>query len=472
MKPYYRLIVLFALFSNITAWSQNPTWTIARSTDFYYSGASSLNDDLPSKKLKEGTKVEGIASYTNVYFQVKLENGEIGFVQLVDIAEAKDLIIEDSIHLRSKDDHNDRGAFYQAKTAKIIKEGKHYVYVELDNGKRGYTPYSYIHPAIKDSIPEINQTARRIIHNDILLKKVVNKPVDEVTNQLGPPSGLWYESESDQNGWIFYRYYTVVKDKKRSRKLWLSFKNGLVTGDSLSKGERFFAERLPLAQTWRKTFDWSYILEEPLYESNAGPSWFDRFQDKNWLTWIIGKLVWIAILVIIFALPSFVLWPVFIILSRIKSLSNTAVLFIYSLVLIFGFYFYMLGLELQVLHESTWFALIGCTLGWVYGTNRYNGIVTYNRCPNCHTMYSASDAGTSWVGRAFARKKVARDVYSHQTSRHQSSNNTTYITNHYDRHWDDEVTRTDKYKDHRHCTVCGYDWEVEWEKKTTKTFYN
>ena len=472
MRPSIPILMAAAMVLSVALSAANPTWTIARSTELYYSGASSIVDDLPSKRLKAGTKVEGIASYTAVYFQVKLENGEIGFVKLVDISEAKDLIIRDSIHLRSKDDRNDRGAFYQAETAKIIKEGEHYVYVELDNGKRGYTPYSYVHPVIWDSVPEINQTARRIIHNDILLKKVLDSPIEEAIEELGPPSGLWYENESAQKGWIFYRYYTVVKDKKRSRKLWLSFENGVVVGDSISKGEKFFIERLPLAQTWRKTLDWSHLLEESIYESKTGPTWFDRFQDMNWFTWIIGKILLFLFLVMVLALPSFVLWPVFIVLSRIKSLSNTAVLFLYSLVLIIGFYLYMLGLGLQVAHESPWFALIGCTLAWVYGTNRYKGIISYNRCPACHTMYSASDAGTSWIGRAFSRKKVARDVYSHQSSRYQSSNNTTYVTNHYDRHWDDEVTRTDKYRDHRHCTVCGYEWDVEWEKKTTKTFKN
>ena len=399
-----------------------------------------------------------------------MDNGEIGYVNLIDIKEAEKIQIYDSIYLNETDNRRSRGKYHKAKSAIILDEAKlSTVYLRLDNGYKGYAPLNAIHPIAFDSLPEINQTAKRILHHKVLNQKTYNKKIPEVIETLGPPSGLWFENEKVQNGYIFYSYYIIVKDKKRSSKLWLPFEKGVVVGDSISKGEKYFSERLPLAQTFRKNLNLGTLTDPPLYETQNEVSWWEKFQDMNWFTWLLGKIVWLLTIAIVFSLPAIVIFPLLILIARIRALNNTMVIASYVILIFVFFYFYMLWLELQVFYQSSWLALVLCSIFWFIATKRYWSLIDYNRCPSCYALYSASDYGTSLVGRIRSKQKVARDVYSHQTSRDSISSNTKYVTNHYDRHWDDKITTTEKYKDHRHCVECGYDWDVERETQTTKT---
>ncbi len=464
----YLLLIGFLIQST---WSQNSNWTLKNDTEFYYSGVSSRKQNkLPFKKLRKNTRVNGIATYTAKFCQVCLENGEIGYVNLIDIKEAEKIRIYDSIYLKETENRKSRGKYHNAESAIILKEAElSTVYLKLDNGYKGYAPFNAIHPIAFDSLPEINQTAKRILHHEVLRESTYNIELSEVIETLGPPSGLWFDNEKEQNGYIFYSYYIIVKDKKRSSRLWLPFEKGVVKGDSIINGEKYFSERLPLAQTFRKNLNLASLTEPPLYEPNNEVSWWDEFQDMNWLTWLLGKFVWLLTIALVFSLPAIVLYPLLILIARIRRLNNTMVIGLY-VILIFGcFYFYMLWLELQVFYQSSWLALILCSVFWFMATKSYWSLIEYNRCPACHALYSASDHGTSLVGRIRSKQKVARDVFSHQTSRNSISGNTKYVENHYNRHWDDKITTTEKYKDHRHCVECGYNWDVKRETTTTKT---
>lgn len=466
---------LIALWLPFSAPGQNLEWELLRSSRLYYEDVPSAihKDERPFLNLSRGAKVKPIAYYKGLYVQVLTEKGEIGFVEYPNLKEAQVFTLSDTLMLREKPDYDRRvktSPLMPGQKAWIVKEEeKRFLQIKAEDGSKGWIGVGKIEPDAFDSLPEIEQLASRIIHHKVLAKKTLGKPLAELSEILGPPTGLWYTDASDSSGMVFYEYYLVVRDKKRHKGMWLEFaQNHITAADSLAKGERFFAERLPLAQAFRQVFNFEVLLKSPLYEEpGAGPSWWDKFKDLNWFTWLIGAIVWVLTIVILLAFPALFLLPLYNLLMGREKLSNGALTWIIALMQIVVFYFYILILELQVLYDSAWFPLIGCTLmAWITFQRAMN-IMSYHRCEVCHSFRQTEDAGTQYLGKDVSVSKVTRDEY--RGSRTAWDGETKVNIQEYERHYDDEVTTTKNYLDHRHCTVCDHRWSIKRSITHTKT---
>lgn len=153
--------------------------------------------------------------------------------------------------------------------------------------------------------------------------------------------------------------------------------------------------------------------------------------------------------------------------AKIRALSNGFVKFFNFLIHFSIFYFFILIMELHVTYEQNGVVLIISGIAWFITVRLNNRMINYNRCPNCHAFGQTSDRGTSFLGRYFTMTKVTRDVYKGSSSYGNST------IKYYDRHYDDEVTETLQYRDHRQFLECGYLWDLDREEEgKTKIYYN
>jgi len=223
----------------------------------------------------------------------------------------------------------------------------------------------------------------------------------------------------------------------------------------LGKAKKAIAETLPLAGLVRSVgFNWITNPKSNYYDK-GGQSWWSRFKNKNFIFKIIGFFVWLIIIFLFFSIPQFISWPFRRLIIAIKPLGNLIVKFINFILLTFFMYLFFLILTLYIAFDQFLIMLIFTLIPWFIFIKWNNSNVNYNRCPRCHTMWTASDQGSTHTGTNKSKKWKSRDVYKGENR----SGNTK--TKHYERHWDEEITTKENYLDHRRCQNCGYEWDVE-----------
>jgi hypothetical protein len=192
-----------------------------------------------------------IASYKGRYYQVRLATGELGLVSLEDIKEASELYALDTvttlkIEERGQEDHDHLILSGEAVSLLDVTE-KSLLKILLKDGAVRYTYTSRFRANFHDSLPEIRQLRLRIYDHEKLINKLNGLSPWQLEEELDLPMGLWLDPDKDSSGFAFYEDVLVVENEKRSRYLWLYFKNNAIVKDSISKGFKVFVERMPLA---------------------------------------------------------------------------------------------------------------------------------------------------------------------------------------------------------------------------------
>jgi len=272
---------------------------------------------------------------------------------------------------------------------------------------------------------------------------------------IGPASVFIYTNNEQTASELYFRYAIGVQDKKRHKGLKILYDGNVANEITLlGAAKKSIAEKLPLAGLIRNlNLNWLSNKKSAYYEKD-GENWWSKFKKKNFFTKVIGFIVSIILLFLFFSIPQFISWPFRRLIISIKPMGNGLVKFINFLLLTLFMYFFFLVLTLNVILEEFLVIAIFTIIPWFIFMRRNNSNINYNRCPSCHTMWSADDKGSTHTGTEESTALKARDVYTGTTR----SGNTE--TKHYTRHHDEEITTTENYLDHRKCQNCGFEWDV------------
>ena len=468
------LVLLFIQVVNISA--ATDTWTIKNTCDLYWKTFTS-RDGVKMEtgiKVMKGTIATPLARITLKYLKIKLPTGEIGYVDYMNIVESNllinkkeiDFVFGDHWILRARDDQKKTLPIgTEAYYLETQKNGGIYK-VRLKDGTIGCVIRGHMLPKIFDDVPEVHQTNNDIYRYDKLVQKLEHMTSEQVFEEFGEPSALVYLENNKAEA--FYRYIIAVKDKKRYEDIKFHFVNDKVVNvELLGKGKNKIVEKLPFANFVRG-FDFNKLASRDYFmKKNTKKNFFDKFKQKNWITKIIGIIITIFLIFLFFSIPQFIFLPFFFIFAFMKFFPNGFVKFLNFIFLTAFYYAAFLFLTLHIVLTQPLIYAIGTVFCYIIYVKWNYKTISYNRCPRCRGMWTATGRGTTKTGENQETQKVERRVYKGRTTSSSGQK-----TDHYDQHWDDEVTTREHFKDHRKCRVCSYDWDVDRTESSKETHYH
>lgn len=474
LKKGMSFLLIFLLASSIILaqeeTKERETWTVKNNTWLCWDTYQSKGE--PSIELKQvwaGTKVIPFANQA-FSFKVELPSGEYGLIVADDLEEAHWVVNErpDSIKFYPNAEYG-QGNYEllppgtRAYRIATIQNGGVYT-VRLEDGRTGSVIRHYMRSPYFKSLPEVDQQFHRIFAIDKLQENLINNTKEQTLDYLGPASAFVYTNNDQTSSELYFEYVIAVQQKMRHNGIKVVYDNDQAKEIVLlGKAKKSIAEKLPLAGLIRSiNFNWISNSKKS-YNEKSGENWWSKFRKKNFFTKVLGFIVSIIGIFIFFSIPQLISWPFRRLIIAIKPMGNGLVKFINFILLTAFMYFFFLVLTLYVILDQFLVIAIFTLIPWFIYVKRNNSTINYNRCPNCHTMWSAEDKGSTHTGTDKSRAWKARDVYKGSTT----SGNVT--TKHYDRHWDEEITTTESYLDHRKCQNCGYDWDVQRQESSKHT---
>jgi len=476
--PKKKLIIIFLTLFILTTLSaqeetkDRETWTVKNNTWLCWDTYQSKGEPpIELKQVWAGTKVIPFANQA-FSFKVELPSGEYGFILADDLEEANWVVNEraDSIKFYPNAEYG-QGKYKllppgtKAYRLATIQNGGVYT-VRLEDGRTGSVIRHYMRSPYFKSLPTVNQEFHRIYSIEIMEEKIIEKTREETIDFLGPASAFIYTTNDQTSSELYFEYVIAVQNNMRHRGIKVRYTNNEAKEIVLfDKAKKSIAEKLPLAGLVRSIdFNWLNNRKANYYDQSK-TNWWTKFRKKNFFTKMLGFIVGLIGLIIFFSIPQLISWPFRRLINSIKPLGNGLVKFINFILLTAFMYFFFLVLVLYMILTQFLIMAIFTLIPWFIYIKCNNSTINYNRCPRCHTMWSAEDKGSTHTGTEKSRAWKTRDVYKGSTT----SGNVT--TKHYDRHNDEEITTKESYLDHRKCQNCGYDWDVnrvETSKHTIK----
>ena len=459
------LLFFILVFSSLCAKEEvtevQKVWTIRNNTWLLWKNSQYKNDaPIELKQVWKGTKVTPSKSYASC-FQVTLPSGEYGFINFLDIEDSYWVENVDSIKFYYGDKWG-AGEFEmlppgtRAYRLEILDNGGIYK-IRLENGRTGTVIKHYMRSPYFRILPEVNQKFTRIYSLEKLQNKLIGKAQEEAIKYIGPASAFIYTNAEKTSSELYFRYVIGVQDKKRHKGLKISYDGDVANEITLlGSAKKSIAEKLPLAGLIRSMNLNRYFnpIKNYIRKRDTKEGWWSKFTKKNLFTKIIGIIVWLIGIFLFFSIPQLLSWPFRRLIIAIKPMGNGFVKFFNFILLTAFMYFFFLVLTLNVILDQFILVVIFTLFPWYIYVRRNNSNINYNRCPRCHTMWSADDKGSTHTGTEKSRAWKQRDVDKGTTT----SGNVR--TKHIDRHWDEEITTTENYLDHRKCQNCGFEWDV------------
>ena len=455
------VLILSSLCAKEEVAEISEVWTIRNNTWLLWRNSQFKNDaPIELKQVWKGTKVTPTKSYASC-FQVTLPSGEFGFINYQDIEDTYWVENVDSIKFFYGDKWG-AGEFEmlppgtRAYRLEILDNGGIYK-IRLKDGRTGTVIKHYMRSPYFRTLPEVNQKFIRIYSLEKLQKKLLGKTREEAIDFIGPASAFIYTNNDQTSSELYFRYAMAVKDKMRHKGLKISYDGNVANEITLlGSAKKAMAERLPLAGLIRNMNLNKYFnpIKNYIRETDTKEGWWSKFTKKNLFTKIIGIIVWLIGIFLFFSIPQLLSWPFRRLIISIKPMGNGLVKFINFLLLTGFMYLFFLVLTLNVILDQFILVVIFTLFPWFIYVRRNSSTINYNRCPRCHTMWSADDKGSTHTGTEHSRAWKTRDVYK------GSSTSGNVTTKHYDRHHDEEITTTENYLDHRKCQNCGFEWDV------------
>ncbi len=336
-----------------------------------------------------------------------------------------------------------------------------YLKIKFEDGRTLWGLENDFTLPIMHSLPEIEQLFAHVTNQEKVKSNFMGQPLSEFEQQYGSALSIINKQA--------YFEHLVVADKKMHYDgvfLNLDEQNNIKDIQYLNNGRQRKYEIFPLVATFRNA-EIQNIERSFLYERDFEWKWWNNFKQKNWITRIIAGIVWFIrlalIIIVIFSVPRIVIAPLLQIFLFCKCLSNGTVILFSLIVMLVAYYLYFV---LVILELDQWLIpLAGSLVFFIFWLRKLITDISYNRCPNCNSMYSALSEGSSFMGRKTTKTRGTYDVYKGTTE------TSTTITKKYERRDKLTTKHVDSYLDHRMCAMCGYKWDVDREEVDEKTKY-
>ncbi len=435
----------------------------------------------PKTYVPAGTQVKPLAEMGSQWVLVEIPSGQRGFLYFRLLkgyreVEAKEGAVVTQRRGAEKGDTLQQGTqalvvdYYTDKSSVVWVD---YLKLRLPDGSVAWgKERQFERPFMKD-LPEINQLFNYQTTPQALEKHAIGKPLQEVEERYGLATGLIRHKGELL---AYFRHIIVVKDGTHhdGRLIMELDQDTLVKKIRLpEETETRFYDRIPLVR-WMRNFEPGGRMQlGSYYDSDGGIQWWQNFKDIHWTTriigWIIGIIVGLILFFLFYSIPRIVVSPLFQFFMFTRVLGN-------GMVKLFNFFIFLAAMYLYfvytVLVMDQWLIpAIGTIVAFIVWWKVHSKNLRYNRCPRCHTMYSAMDKGDTFTGRTRNVTWGTYDVYKGKTESRSSTQ--SVVTHHYERRDKKDVKVLDHYLDHRTCAVCGYQWDVavtETREKYTRKY--
>jgi hypothetical protein len=435
--------------------------------------------ELPEVKqkiyLKSGTELKPIAEIGN-WLQVETSDGQRGLVKYTLLKGSRYVSANANAKVFFKIGSNEKDAIAPGTKARVLERTKRegrfgeelYLKIKLEDGSVKWANDYDFHNLIYNNIPEINQLYNYHTNISMIQKNMIGKSLSEIESQYGTASSVLKVNGKHQ---AYFRYLIVVDQKKHHEGILVNLDDNDVAKniEYTDEGQTRYFDHFPLVNTMRNLeIDKKTGFE---FYKNEGIQfqWWENFMDMNWFTMIIGWIVKIIILLIviflIFSIPRLFVSPIMQLFAFTRFFGNGMVKLINSLIYLAATYLFFV---LMIIIMDQWLIpAIGSVLVFVLWWKRHISNISYNRCPYCHTMYSALDEGSTYKGQTENVTWGTYDVYKGSSTHY--SGDTKITTSNYDRRDKKTTEIIDHYLDHRMCARCSYQWDVDRDEKEKYT---
>lgn len=439
--------------------------------------ASFSNSDKSGKidqkiTLSPGTKVKPIARYGKFFFQIETEGGQRGLIRDISIkmtryVEAgKKAKIFDQIGAKEKEiiPPGTKGTVIDRVTKGKGIMADRYIKVRLEDGRiKWASDFSFNIIGLKE-IPKLNDKYKYSTTRAAAESNIIGKPLSEIENRYG--LALSIDKIRGQHQ-AFFKQLVIVDKEKHFDGILVKFdKNDIAKEIAYtSDGETRWLDSFPYVDKIRE-YEPGRIQNFLQYDRNRfQPQWWNNLRKYNLFTGIlcfgVDILVWILGIILFIILTRIIVNPILQLFAFPRILGNGLVSILDTIVIFVAAY---LAFILLIFIEDGFF-FIGViffftTIGMIL---RNISNINYNRCPSCHTMYSALGEGSTYTGRTTSVTWGTYDVYK------GTSETDTTITTHYEKRSTKTTEDVDHYLDHQMCARCGYNWDVDREESESRT---
>ncbi len=423
--------------------------------------------------LPRNTKLEPLGRKGKSWIQVKTPNGDFGFIdfKLLNGSKHRKAKAGARIFMKigaEKEDTLTSGSMVtvlERKTQKVNYGSIDYIKIKLADGKVRWARDKQFEELIFEGIPKLNPDYFIATTIATARKQILGKTKEAVEKRYGIASSFFQTQKTDQ---AYYAQLVVTDTNNRQRKgLIVNFnKNDTAFNlNYIDEGESRFYNKFPLmnfvrSQEYNKTMAYHYYLpDQPLIK------WWTEFKTSNWLTkiiyWVLGIVYLTLCLFIFYSLARQLVSPLMQVFTYNRVFANGFVKFVNFLLMFLATYMFFL---FAVTIMDIWFlpliAFLGTVIFWYIIHSHF---VEYDRCPSCHTMYSALDKGSTKTGKSKSTS------YEHKEKdlgyRSRIEGNIEYREHHYQT-WSEKTTDIYQHSlDHRSCALCGYEWDIALSEK-------
>lgn len=454
----------------------NKEWFVTnKGGDMFLKG--SISDvEMPDIKqkiyLRKNTQLKPIARIGTEWFQVETKDGQRGFIKNtllkgMRFAEAKSKVNVFKKVGDKKYDTITKGTkvtVLESKKWRVYSNTVLYVKIRLENGRVKWAVDSKFNYPIYTDIPDINTSFFYRTNLDKANENILGKSITEIEKRYGPASSILKVRDTIR---AYFKHLVIVNERKNHKGVAIILNDSLVAQaiEINEYGKGRFYNIFPLVNTIRN-FETNKIFNYSFYTDNEIKlQWWQDFRDINWITgiiaWIVKWLLRAIIFILIFLIPWAVASPIINSFAFSTRFSNdTLKLYAYLFYLPFSYVFF----TFMILIMDQWLipALITLLDLGMWSTF-YIMNLEYNRCPNCNTMHSALDKGTTFKGQSSSSTWGTYDVDKGTTRKTTSlgeGRTLTTTTQHYERREKKTTTTVRRYLDHRTCFRCGYAWDI------------
>jgi hypothetical protein len=433
---------------------------------FVISETSRLHGIDPVVKiLQEGTPVKLLSRSAVFDFKVELGSGEIGYLNYFDIDDLRNMIAKKPVAIYEDEKTNHKtGEIETGTKGRLIDIRNNYGTLAfiLDDGKKVFigsnSGMGWADSLMIDDLPKEDQSSAQgiSITRNRLDRDFIGKDFDFFEEYLSTPDA--YVKHEGDSATAHYSQVSVFDDNRLKKEVIIHFKGGIAQSYTLgAKSHGTFFGSFPLTG-FVADFGWPALITQQFAYQHK--TYLDQLLGGAWYAVIAGLLVMLVMMILIFSIPYYITFPFYYILIRVRQLNNTVVTSMCLGLMYLLFYLWFLTFFIHFDSKQPLIYFIICIGLAVYYTIVIRGRIAYHRCPNCHTVYSASHEGTDLLG---VRKLVTRVTNNVFTGTTESSDT---ITHHYEKRSHDEVKTEKTFADKRKCHHCGYSWSVE--RKETK----
>jgi len=427
---------------------------------FVVSESSKKKGSNPVIKILQAATPVKLLSRKAVYgFKTELGTGEIGYLNYFDIDDLRNLIAKKPVATYEDEKTNKQNGVLETGTkGRLVDIRNNFgtLVIKLEDGKQVFigsnSGMGWADSLKIDDLPKEDQSSSQgiSITRNQLDRDFIGKDFAFFKKYLSLPEAyVEYEGDSAK---AYYQRVAVFDDNRLKKELTVYFMHGIAqqfTMGTTAYGSFFGG--FPLAN-FVANFTWpSLITQQFAYQHKT---YLDQLLGGAWYAFIAGLIVMLVVMILIFSIPYFLTFPAYYLIIRIKQLNNNTVGYICFALMYLLFYLWFLTFFIHFDSKQPLIYFIICIGLASWYTIIIRGRIAYHRCPNCHTVYSASHEGTDLLGIRNLVTRVTKNVYTGSTE----SGDT--ITHHYEKRSHDEVKTERTFADKRKCHHCGYSWSV------------